>query len=84
MRNISTDSSERNMEAANQDLETKLMQLQITREKNLIYSCKSERNRIKRHRDALNTVVSLTKTVKGKVEKLLVRFSSPSPCGVRS
>lgn len=33
MRNISTDSSERNMEAANQDLETKLMQLQITRDK---------------------------------------------------
>ena len=33
MRNISTDSSERNMEAANHDLETKLTQVQITRDK---------------------------------------------------
>ena len=60
------------MEAANRDLEIKLTQLQIIRDKTESVLASRNRNRIKRHRDALFAVVSAVDRSKRKVEELKI------------
>ena len=60
------------MEAASKDLETKLTQLQITREKTDAVLASRNENRIKRHRDALCSVVASVEKAKRKLEELKI------------
>ena len=62
----------RSMEAASKDLETKLTLLQITGEEtDAVFASRNE-NRIKRHRDALCSVVASVEKAKRKVEELKI------------
>ena len=60
------------MEDANRDLEIKLTQLQITRDKTESVLASRNGNRIKTHRDVLFAVVSAVDRSKRKVEELKI------------
>lgn len=60
------------MEAANRGLETKLTQLQITRNKTEAILLSRSANRIKRHRDMLHAIVASVDKSKWKVEELKI------------
>ena len=60
------------MEAAIRDLETKLTQLQITRERTDAVLASRNENRIKRQRDSLSSVVASVEKAKRKVEELKI------------